>query len=118
MRLVTAATADSSVSGSKFAMYCAERDSASHMRLPHADVVGEEDHVELAALGGARDLDVMREIDPGVGLRALMPPGGDMMAGRIEKGAEPELAFLPGHGALLPAHRDERAVRRIGIDPA
>ena len=37
--------------------------------------------------------DVMLEIDAGVGLRAGMPPGGDVMSGRIEEGAESELGF-------------------------
>ncbi len=41
-----------------------------HLGLAHADVVGEEDHVELGALGGLRDLDVVLEVDAGVGLRA------------------------------------------------
>ena len=68
------------------------------MRLAHADVVGEEDHVELAALRRARDLGVVGKIDPGVGLRVWVPPGRDMVAGGIEKSAEPELAFLPWHG--------------------
>jgi hypothetical protein len=63
-----------------------------HVGLAHTGVVGEEDHVELGALGGLRDFDVMLEIDAGVGLRLGMPPGGDMMTGRVEEGAEPELA--------------------------
>ena len=92
MRSVTAASAASSVIGSKLAMYCAERDSASMLRLAHAEIVGEEDHVELAALGGLRDLDVVLEVDAGVGLRLRMAPRRDMVAGRIEEGAEPKLA--------------------------
>ena len=35
----------------------------------------------------------MLKIDAGVGLGPGMPPRGDMMAGRIEEGAEPHLAF-------------------------
>jgi hypothetical protein len=65
--------------------------------LAHADIVGEEDHIEFSALGGFCDFGVMREVDAGVGLRAVMPPGGNMMAGWIEKGAEPELCFGPRH---------------------
>ena len=66
------------------------------LRLAHAEIVGQEDHVELAALGGARDLEIVLEIDAGVGLRARMPPRRDVMPGRIEEGAEPHLAFA-GH---------------------
>ena len=76
-----------------------------HMRLAHADVVGEEDHVELAALGGPRDLDVVLEVDPGVGLRLRVPPRRDMVAGRIEEGAEPELGFGSCHMLKLTAGR-------------
>ena len=71
-----------------------------HVRFAHADIVGKKDHVKLAAFGGLRDLDVMGKINSGIRLRALVPPGGDMMAGRIEKGAEPELGFLPWHDGL------------------
>ena len=44
------------------------------MGLPHADIVGEKDHVELGALGGLRQFAVMRDIDAGVGLRFFVPP--------------------------------------------
>ena len=63
------------------------------MGLPHAEIVGEEYHVEFAALGCACDFEIMLEIDAGIGLRTRMPPRRDMMAGRIEEGAEPHLAF-------------------------
>ena len=45
-----------------------------NMRLSHADIVGEEDHVELGTLGGLRQLAIVRDIDPGVGLGFLVPP--------------------------------------------
>ena len=93
MWLVCVASADSSVSGSKLAMYCAERRQRLDVRLADAEIVGQKDHVELAALGGARDVEIVLEVDAGVGLRARMPPRGDMMPGRIEEGAEPHLAF-------------------------
>ena len=64
-----------------------------HMRLPDAEIVGQKYHVELAALRRAGDVEIVLEIDAGVGLRARMPPRRHMMAGRIEKGAEPHLAF-------------------------
>src|SRR5580704_16605871 len=70
-----------------------------HMRLPHAEIVGQKHHVELAALRGAGDVEIMLEIDAGVRLRAGMPPRRHMMAGRIEEGAEPHLAFA-GHRYL------------------
>ena len=70
MRSVTPASAEISVIGSKLAMYCAERDSASILASRTQTIVGEEDHVELAALGGLRDLDVMLEVHAGIGLRA------------------------------------------------
>jgi hypothetical protein len=44
------------------------------------------------ALGGARQLDIVLEVDASVGLRARMPPRGDVIAGRIEERAEPHFA--------------------------
>ena len=70
------------------------------MRLPHAEIVGQEHHVELAALRGAGDVEIVLEIDAGVGLGARMPPRRHMMAGRIEEGAEPHLAFA-GHPPIV-----------------
>ena len=67
-----------------------------HMGLAHAEIVGEKHHVELATLRRAGDFEIVRKIDAGVGLRAGMPPRRHMMAGRIEEGAEPHLAFA-GH---------------------
>ena len=69
------------------------------MRLPHAEIIGQKHHVELAALRGAGDVEIVLEIDAGVGLRTGMPPRRHMMAGRIEEGAEPHLAFA-GHRRL------------------
>ena len=71
-----------------------------HMRLPHAKIVGEKHHIELAALGGAGDLEIVLEIDAGIRLRARMPPRGHVVPRRIEKGAEPHLTFA-AHGAPL-----------------
>ncbi len=86
-----------------------------HVGPPYAEIIGEEHHVEFAALGGARDLEVMLEIDAGIGLRARVPPRRDVMAGRIEESAEPHLAIAaqlfalsllstakPGTGLLRP----------------
>ena len=63
MRLVTDASAEISVIGSKLAMYCAERDSASMLASRTQTLSAKNDHVELAALGGLRDLDVVLEVD-------------------------------------------------------
>ena len=85
--------------------------------VAHAGAVGEEDHVELGALGRLRDLDVVVEVDMSVLLRARMPPGRDMVAGRIEIGPEPHFSAIC-HGVSLP-----RLVRRpvytrpVGIKP-
>jgi hypothetical protein len=62
-----------------------------HVGFADAEIVGEEHHVELGALGGLRDLGVVLEIDAGVGLRLRVPPGSDVVPGRIEKRAEPRI---------------------------
>ncbi len=63
------------------------------MRLADAEVVGQKHHVELPALGCAGDFQVVLKVDASVSLGARMPPRGDMMARRIEEGAEPHPAF-------------------------
>ena len=65
--------------------------------VAHAIVVGEEDEIEFRPLGSPGDLDIVPEIDAGIRLRARVPPGRDVVAGRIEEGAEAHLA--------LSAHR-------------
>jgi hypothetical protein len=55
------------------------------MGLSDAYVVGQKDHVELAAFGSLRELSVMLEIDTGVGLRFIVPPRRDVMSRRIEE---------------------------------
>jgi hypothetical protein len=49
--------------------------------VPDARAVGDEDLVEQAALGRLGQLDVVVDVDAGVGLRARMAPGRDVMAG-------------------------------------
>jgi hypothetical protein len=51
----------------------------------------------------------MLEIDPGVGLRPLVPPRRDMMAGWIEEGAEPELRLRSCHDGSSAANLAPRA---------
>src|SRR6185295_13735638 len=48
---------------------------------------------ELGALGRLGELDVVLEIDTGVGLRIGMAPRSHVMSGRIEEGAEPHPAL-------------------------
>ena len=45
-----------------------------HVRLPHAEIIGEKHHIEFAALGRARDFEIVLEIDAGIRLRTRMPP--------------------------------------------
>jgi hypothetical protein len=49
----------------------------------------------------------MAEIDAGVGLRARVPPGRHVVAGRIEEGAKPHLA-LGRHFLVLALLRAAR----------
>ncbi len=67
---------------------------------PDGVVVRREQHVEQPALGDLRHLDEMRKIDAGVGLRARMPPAGDMMAAGPDE--QSELHFPCGHGSSAP----------------
>ena len=85
MFLVTAASADNRVSGSKYAVNWAERETAwiSACRGRHG--VGEKDEVELGRLSQASHLDIMVEVDIGVGLRLRMQPRGNMMPGVVQK---------------------------------
>ena len=69
---------------------------------PDGVVVRREQHVEQPALGDLRHLDEMRKIDAGVGLRARMPPAGDMMAAGPDE--QPEFHFPCGHGSTLLDH--------------
>src|SRR5262249_37140809 len=72
----------------------------------------DEPHGHLGALGGAGDLGVVREIDAGIGLRLRVPPGGDVMPGRIEERAESQLFTGSPHGdVLLTADAEGRAFR-------
>src|SRR5262249_27748233 len=63
--------------------------------------VGKKQHVELGAFRRLRELDVMLEVDAGIGLGIRVTPGRHMVAGRIEKGPEPHLAFACRHGPIL-----------------
>ena len=80
-------------------MYCAERDSASMLASRIARLSARNTMSNLPRSAVCVDLDVVLEIDVGVGLRVGMAPRRDVMSGGIEKGAEPELALPLGHGA-------------------
>src|SRR5215470_15932237 len=73
------------------------------MGAAYAHVVGEEHEIELRAFGGLRQLDVVLEVDAGVGLRVGVAPRGHMVAGRIEEGSEPHLAWASAHDTSLAA---------------
>ena len=92
---VTAASADSSVSGSKWSLRAA-RDR--QVGVAHADRVGQEDGVELGGLGAPGQIHVVAEVHGRVGLRAGVAPGGDVVAGLHQEGAELDLARRAGHG--------------------
>jgi len=65
--------------------------------------VRREQEVELAALGGAGDLDVMREIELGMGVGVGIAPGGDVMADALEEQAELHHRGCIAHDGTLPA---------------
>jgi len=75
------------------------------MRAACAQVVGEKDEIEFRPLCRLRDLGVMGEVHPGIGLGVRMAPRRDMMASRIEEGAEPHLALASAHDARFPIAR-------------
>src|SRR5262249_40960572 len=79
------------------------------MGAPNATVDGEEHEVELGAFGGLRQLDVVAEVDAGVGLRVGMAPRRHVVAGRIEEGPEPHLALASAHDILA-----RRGLFRVG----
>ena len=69
------------------------------LAIARGKAVAQEEHVELAALGGRRDVLHQREIGPAVDDGVRMPPAADVMAGRLHEDAEPHLAFLLGSHA-------------------
>ena len=66
--------------------------------VAHADRVGQEDGVELGGLGAPGQIHVVAEVHGRVGLRAGVAPGGDVVAGLHQEGAELDLARRAGHG--------------------
>lgn len=56
------------------------------------NAVRQEQRIEPRGLGALRQRDVVRQVAPGIGLRARMAPPGDMVPGGLEKGAQMQLA--------------------------
>ncbi len=62
--------------------------------------VSHEDQIELRSFGDLRQLDIVGEIRTGVGLRQRMPPGGNVVPGRIKKSPELQLPLSVRHRLL------------------
>ena len=69
--------------------------------VPDAGAVGHKHLVEQAALCRLRQGDVVVDIDPGVGLRAGVAPGGNVVARGHDEGAQAQLALGGGHRVFL-----------------
>ena len=74
-----------------------ETDHDRRMRVrPRVERVGEKEQVELATLGGLRDLQQEWKVF-GAGLRLRKPPAGDMMSGTHDVDAEMHLLGCLNH---------------------
>jgi hypothetical protein len=69
------------------------------LSIPGRKAVAQEEHVELAALGGGGDVLHQPEVGPAVDDGIRMPPPADMVARRLHEDAEAHLPFLPGRHA-------------------
>jgi ribosome modulation factor len=56
--------------------------------------IAQEEHVELRALGGGRDVLHQAEVRPARRDSIGMPPAGDVMPGRLDEDAEPHLLLV------------------------
>ncbi len=56
--------------------------------MPDAGAVGHKHLVKQAALGRPGDLDVVVNVDARIGLRARVPPGGNVVARGHDEGAQ------------------------------
>jgi hypothetical protein len=61
--------------------------------------VGEKDQIEFGGLRSLGELDVMTEIDAGVGSRVGMPPRRNVMSGGVKEGAEAQVPATSAHGS-------------------
>jgi|SRR5215831_19928742 len=94
-------------------MYCGQRLSASSLPS-RRHRVGDEHQVELAALGGLRDLGVMSEIGAGVDLRVRVQPGSQVVPGRVKERTElHRLAATPLVHAISPPEFSGQAYRVV-----
>jgi hypothetical protein len=41
---------------------------------PDSQTVSQEKHIELATFGRAGEIDIMSNVNPGIGIRSRMPP--------------------------------------------
>src|SRR5271169_1544175 len=90
------------------------------LAVAHRDRIRDEHQVELATLGGLRDLSVMPEICAGIDLRLRVQPGGDVVAGGMKERAEPHhftAAFI-SHRNYLRYRTDSRRRRLLRYGPA
>ena len=99
---VTMASAGSNVIGSSSTMSRPVRASEPRriVALANAGAVGEEDHVELAALGGLGAAHIMLDVQRAVGRHVGMAPGGRVIAMAADRQTEPHLACRH-HSRLL-----------------
>src|SRR5436189_6070746 len=70
------------------------------LAIARGEAIAQEEHVELAAFGRARDVLHQREVGPagdGIGVS----PAGDVMSRRLDENAEAHLAALSIHVLLL-----------------
>ena len=80
--------------------------------VAHRNRVGDKHQVELAALGGLRNLRVVPEIGAGIDLRLGVQPRSDVIAGGMKKGAKPH-HFVRAVGAHR--HRPTLGFLPVGI---
>lgn len=67
------------------------------VRGADAHPVGDEEHVELAALGGVQELAVVSEVQAAVRAGRGVPPGGDVVTGGQEEGSQTERTACHAH---------------------
>ena len=85
------------------------------VRIADTDAIGEEDRVELRALGDLRELRVMREVEAAVGSCIGMTPRGDVMPGLHQERAQMHLPlwllllFVLAHRIFGPVEVARRA---------
>ena len=91
IRSVSPAMPDSSVIGSKYAMYCGQRLSGSRLPSRTANASARNIRSNFAALAHLREFDVVAEVGAGVDLRIRVQPGRDVMPGGMEERAQMHL---------------------------